>query len=171
MIEKRRPRRKKPRINGKRNSNHIRPFENKNNIPRTRGAIAKALEKYNNLAQDAHSNGDRIVAENFYQYAEHYQRLLNETTDDDFPEKSENVYGNKHEIINKSPGVKPSRTERASIAKNDRIDKLSDDNKEQSKNLEKNENNANDTDQLVNEKKDKKSFTSDGIEALKPFEI
>ena len=30
------------------------------------------------MAQDAHSNGDRIVAENFYQYAEHYQRLLNE---------------------------------------------------------------------------------------------
>ena len=29
------------------------------------------------LAQDAFSNGDRIVAESYYQYAEHYQRVLN----------------------------------------------------------------------------------------------
>ena len=46
------------------------------------------------MAQDAHSNGDRIVAENFYQYAEHYQRLLNEdksqdnlSADDNFKKK------------------------------------------------------------------------------------
>ena len=52
-------------------------FQN-NSVPRTRVDISKALERYNNLAQDAQSNGDRIVAENFFQYAEHYQRLLNE---------------------------------------------------------------------------------------------
>ena len=41
-------------------------------------ALAKALEKYNGLAQDAISNGDRIVAEGYFQFAEHYQRVLNE---------------------------------------------------------------------------------------------
>ena len=57
------------------------------------------------MAQDAHSNGDRIVAENFYQYAEHYQRVLNETTEDDKQITSSNV-----SQINNG---KPSRTERA----------------------------------------------------------
>ena len=50
--------------------------------PRSRGALSKALEKYMSLAQDAFSNGDRIVAESYYQYAEHYQRVLNEIVDD-----------------------------------------------------------------------------------------
>ena len=36
-----------------------------------------------NMAQEAHSNGDRIVAESYYQYAEHYQRLLNENAKTD----------------------------------------------------------------------------------------
>ena len=34
------------------------------------------------LAQDAFSNGDRIVAESYYQYAEHYQRVLNEIVEE-----------------------------------------------------------------------------------------
>ena len=172
MIEKRRPRRKKPRINLKRTSNHIRPFDNKNNnnIPRTRGAIAKALEKYNNLAQDAHSNGDRIVAENFYQYAEHYQRLLNETVDDNLGEDKVNLF-NKSEIIEKS-NSKPSRTERASIARNDRIDKLSGNKESQSKKIEDEQKLSDNSNNLGGDKKKSdKSFTSDGIEALKPFEI
>lgn len=169
MIDKRRPRRKKPRINGKRIFNHPRSFENKNNIPRTRGAIVKALEKYNNLGQDAHSNGDRIVAENFFQYAEHYQRLLNETADDHALDKAENNHNSKQEIVDESSGERPSRTERAFIAKSDRIGKLSEDNKEHQKNSGDNPDNVSDTG--ADEKKDKKSFTSDGIEALKPFEI
>ncbi len=172
MIEKKRPRRKKPRINLKRNSNHIRPFDNRNNnnIPRTRGAIAKALEKYNNLAQDANSNGDRIVAENFFQYAEHYQRLLNETVDDKQGDDSENLY-DKSEIIEKV-NPKPSRTERASIAKNDRIDKLSGNKNTKSKKTEDEQNLSDNSSDLGDDKKSgDKSFTSDGIEALKPFEI
>ena len=77
LIEKKRPRRRKPRLNQKRPSNHLRSFDNHRsvNVPRSRGALAKALEKYNGLAQDAVSNGDRIVAENYYQFAEHYQRV------------------------------------------------------------------------------------------------
>ena len=89
MIEKKRPRRKKPRINKSRNSNQLRTFETKGiNTPKTRGAVSKALEKYTSLAQDAFSNGDRIVAESYYQFAEHYQRVLNENFED---EKSDNI--------------------------------------------------------------------------------
>ena len=78
MIDRNKSRKRRPRI-GQRRSSNLKVYNNQhNNIPKSRGGISKALEKYTSLAQDAHSNGDRIVAENFYQYAEHYQRLLNE---------------------------------------------------------------------------------------------
>ena len=76
MIEKNKFRKKRSRPSSKRPTSfkHL----NGSNSPKTRVSITRALEKYISMAQDAHSNGDRIVAENFYQYAEHYQRLLNE---------------------------------------------------------------------------------------------
>ena len=85
------------------------------NTPKTRGAISKALEKYTSLAQDAFSNGDRIVAESYYQFAEHYQRVLNENFEDD---KSDNT--NPRFPKNNAIDAKPSRTERAISATNER---------------------------------------------------
>jgi len=41
-----------------------------------RGNAAHICEKYQQLARDAISAGDRIAAENYYQHAEHYYRLL-----------------------------------------------------------------------------------------------
>lgn len=35
------------------------------------------LEKYLTLARDATTSGNRVAAENFYQHAEHYYRILN----------------------------------------------------------------------------------------------
>ena len=35
------------------------------------------LTKYLNLARDAASSGDRVLAEGYYQHADHYQRVLN----------------------------------------------------------------------------------------------
>ena len=64
---------------------------NGSNSPKTRVSITRALEKYISMAQDAHSNGDRIVAENFYQYAEHYQRLLNEDKSHDNQSADDNL--------------------------------------------------------------------------------
>ena len=116
MIEKRRPRRKKSRINKSRTPNSLRTFETKGvNTPKTKGAISKALEKYTSLAQDAFSNGDRIVAESYYQFAEHYQRVLNENFED---EKSDNI--NSRFPKNNEIDAKPSRTERAISATNER---------------------------------------------------
>ena len=159
MIEKNRPRRRKPRINKNRTPSQLRTFETKGvNTPKTRGAISKALERYTSLAQDAFSNGDRIVAESYYQFAEHYQRVLNENFQDD---KHENVGPQ----LQKENGidVKPSRTERAINATGER---------------NKRDNNLNFTDiqsdqkaGIEEQKKEKKKFTSDGIEALKPFEF
>lgn len=159
MIEKKRTRRRKPRLNQKRSSNHLRPFDNRaNNVPRTKVALAKALEKYNGLAQDAISNGDRIVAEGYFQFAEHYQRVLNEIHENSINSETIETNGS----VKSYNDERPSRTQRAIDAKNTKNEKhnVSEDEREQTKsksNFEK--------------ERSKETFTSDGIEALKPFEI
>ena len=44
---------------------------------RIRGNAYQVLEKYLAMARDATAAGDRIAAENFYQHAEHYFRIVN----------------------------------------------------------------------------------------------
>jgi hypothetical protein len=43
---------------------------------RIRGTAQQIYDKYQALARDAHSSGDRVKAENYLQHAEHYWRLL-----------------------------------------------------------------------------------------------
>lgn len=44
---------------------------------RIRGTAHQVLEKYLALAKDARGAGDMIMAENYNQHAEHYQRIIN----------------------------------------------------------------------------------------------
>lgn len=44
---------------------------------KVRGNPQQIVEKYLTLARDAYSAGDRVSAENYYQHAEHYYRVLN----------------------------------------------------------------------------------------------
>ena len=39
---------------------------------------SKLIEKYNNLAREALSGGDKILSENYFQHADHFMRVLNE---------------------------------------------------------------------------------------------
>ena len=39
---------------------------------------SKLHEKYNNLAREALSSGDKIMSENYFQHADHFKRILNE---------------------------------------------------------------------------------------------
>ena len=39
---------------------------------------SRLIEKYNNLAREALSSGDKILSENYYQFSDHYLRVLNE---------------------------------------------------------------------------------------------
>ena len=39
---------------------------------------AKLIDKYNNLAREALSGGDKILSENYFQHADHFTRVLNE---------------------------------------------------------------------------------------------
>lgn len=43
---------------------------------RARGNAPQMLEKYRKLAQDAHLNGDRVQAEYYLQFADHYFRVI-----------------------------------------------------------------------------------------------
>ncbi len=47
------------------------PGRNNHNAP-------KLIEKYNDLAREALSNGDKILSENYLQHADHFARILNE---------------------------------------------------------------------------------------------
>lgn len=48
---------------------------------RIRGNASQVYEKYISLARDAASSGDRVAAETYYQHAEHYYRIFNDSTD------------------------------------------------------------------------------------------
>jgi len=45
---------------------------------RGKGNPKQLLDKYKSLARDAMQSGDRVLAENYFQHADHYQRVLNE---------------------------------------------------------------------------------------------
>ncbi len=47
------------------------PGRNNHNAP-------KLIEKYNNLAREALSSGDKILSENYFQHADHFTRIQNE---------------------------------------------------------------------------------------------
>ena len=42
---------------------------------RNNGNVDKLISKYNELAREALSNGDKILSENYYQYADHFLRI------------------------------------------------------------------------------------------------
>ena len=66
---------------GRRNSsNRNHNLESNGPEGKVRGTAQQVLDKYLSLARDASSSGEHIAAEGFYQYAEHYQRLLNAET-------------------------------------------------------------------------------------------
>jgi len=78
------------RPRGRSNRKHFVPhrsqtFDSHGPDVRVRGNAMQVYEKYINLARDASSAGDRIAAESYQQYAEHYFRIINDTTDPQRP--------------------------------------------------------------------------------------
>ena len=51
-------------------------FESNGPDVKVRGNAQQVVEKYLTLARDASSAGDRINAESYYQFAEHYYRVM-----------------------------------------------------------------------------------------------
>ncbi|GAC1341579.1 MAG: hypothetical protein NVSMB18_13960 [Acetobacteraceae bacterium] len=57
------------------NRNHV--FDSNGPDLRVRGTAQQLFEKYLQLGRDATSSGDRVMAESYFQHAEHYFRVLN----------------------------------------------------------------------------------------------
>ena len=60
-----------PNFSNNENFKRKAPGRNNHNAP-------KLIEKYNDLAREAQSNGDKILSENYLQHADHFTRVLNE---------------------------------------------------------------------------------------------
>jgi len=60
------------------NRNHV--FDSNGPDLRVRGTAQQLFEKYLQLGRDATSSGDRVMAEGYFQHAEHYFRILNAMT-------------------------------------------------------------------------------------------
>lgn len=57
---------------------------------RIRGNAHQVHEKYMNLAREASTNGEVVLAESYFQHAEHYYRILSAFTDDNNSEANKN---------------------------------------------------------------------------------
>ena len=57
---------------------------------RIRGNAHQVHEKYINLAREASTNGEAVLAESYFQHAEHYYRILSAFTDDSNNEQNKN---------------------------------------------------------------------------------
>lgn len=65
------------RNNNRRSSNPLtRVYESNGPDVKVRGTPHHIAEKYQQLARDAQSSGDPVAAENYFQHAEHYLRLI-----------------------------------------------------------------------------------------------
>ena len=56
--------------------NPNRTFDSSGPEIKIRGSASHVYEKYLQLARDANSSGDRVMAENYLQHAEHYFRIM-----------------------------------------------------------------------------------------------
>ena len=78
MKQTQNPRRSRGHRGGRRPNQGGRNSSYESNGPdgKIRGNVHQVIEKYQALARDAMTSGDRIEAENYFQHAEHYSRVL-----------------------------------------------------------------------------------------------
>ena len=83
------------------------PGRNNHNAP-------KLIEKYNDLAREALSNGDKILSENYLQHADHFTRILNERESfkkEKYLESKSDIHSDSEENIDGSISVAESDLE------------------------------------------------------------
>ena len=108
------PNNKRPRGyrgNGRRPGFHGRgsTFESNGPEGKIRGTAFQVIEKYQALAQDALSAGDRIGAENFFQHAEHYYRVVAANGWDQRGQRQQNQQPQPHQPQQSQPRVEPEQ--------------------------------------------------------------
>jgi hypothetical protein len=78
------------------------PGRNNHNAP-------KLIEKYNDLAREALSNGDKILSENYFQHADHFTRILSQQENNKSPKVIDNKIQNEISVLadnNKDQNIK-----------------------------------------------------------------
>ncbi len=91
------------------------PGRNSHNAP-------KLIEKYNNLAREALSVGDKILSENYFQHADHFMRILNEKGNqrkmsfknkdlEEITDTNENRENKENSISNEKDGAEDKHSE------------------------------------------------------------
>ncbi len=90
--------------NGERNkfSSNFSSNENfQRKIPgRNNHNASKLIEKYNNIAREALSSGDKILSENYFQHADHFTRVLDEKEISNKSKNTENLPSkNESEVV------------------------------------------------------------------------
>ena len=68
------------------------PGKNNHNAP-------MLIEKYNDLAREALSNGDKILSENYFQHADHFMRILAEQENFKLSKVNDNKKHDKIEVV------------------------------------------------------------------------
>ena len=91
------------------NSNFKRKVPGRNNHN-----ASKLIEKYNDLAREAVSNGDKILSENYFQHADHFMRIIED--------KNRNQNQRKPNIIHKPAGDDKHLSQNTDINKDHVID-------------------------------------------------
>src|SRR5262245_11846894 len=74
-----------------------RSYESNGPDVKIRGTALHIAEKYGQLARDAQSAGDRVAAENYYQHAEHYYRII-AAAQAQMPFPQQQVYRNSDDL-------------------------------------------------------------------------
>ena len=95
------------------------PGRNNHNAP-------KLIEKYNDLAREASSNGDKILSENYLQHADHFTRVLNERESirkDRFADNKSEENTN-FPVENKTPDEQISKDNLANVTKKENEEEI-----------------------------------------------
>tara|TARA_Y100000992_G_C20882620_1_gene312455 strand:+ start:108 stop:518 length:411 start_codon:yes stop_codon:yes gene_type:complete len=87
------------------------PGRNNHNAP-------KLIEKYNNLAREALSVGDKIMSENYFQHADHFTRILNEK------ENFKKLKNNDSSLVNNIRSKDENKIEDNSDKKDESVEKV-----------------------------------------------
>ncbi len=119
----RKPRRFRHRSNGRGHSSHANGYmqarlrsnsfsntQTRNNFRQTQSA-EKLFEKYNSLAKEAMSTGDKTLGENYFQHADHFMRIIED--------KNKNRDQSKNNILNKTVAEDKPPSEDSNIKQED----------------------------------------------------
>lgn len=88
------------------NRNHV--FDSNGPDVRVRGTAQQLFEKYLQLGRDATSSGDRVMAEGYFQHAEHYFRVLNAINQAAQQNQQQNQHGQRRQFQNGEDNTQPA---------------------------------------------------------------